>query len=77
MFNLLFLVSYGEINDTTWKFDHSKLENHQSFLKSNDIINLNLKKMYDNNHKLKLCQLIFCLFVVKEIDNFQSLKSEH
>ena len=49
MFNLLFLVSYGEINDTTWKFDHSKLENHQSFLKSNDIINLNLKKMYDNN----------------------------
>ncbi|RGB36386.1 hypothetical protein C1646_758204 [Rhizophagus diaphanus] len=32
-----------------WMFNHSKLENHQGFLKSNDIINLNIKKIYANN----------------------------
>src|SRR5688572_987661 len=31
-----------------WKFNHSKLKNHQGYLKSNDIINLNIKKSYDN-----------------------------
>ncbi|CAB4388965.1 unnamed protein product [Rhizophagus irregularis] len=34
-----------------WKFSHSKfskLKNHQGYLKSNDIINLNIKKSYDN-----------------------------
>ncbi len=30
-----------------WKFNHSKLENHQGYLKSNDIINLSIKR--DNN----------------------------
>ncbi|PKK77022.1 hypothetical protein RhiirC2_844672 [Rhizophagus irregularis] len=32
-----------------WKFNHSKLKNHQGYLKSNDIINLNIKKIYANN----------------------------
>jgi hypothetical protein len=27
-----------------WKFNHSKLENHQRYLKSNDIINLSITK---------------------------------
>jgi hypothetical protein len=26
-----------------WKFKHSKLENHQGYLKSNDIINLSIE----------------------------------
>ncbi|RIA89053.1 hypothetical protein C1645_825421 [Glomus cerebriforme] len=32
-----------------WKFDHSKLQNHQGYLKSNDIINLSINKEYNNN----------------------------
>ncbi|PKC55108.1 hypothetical protein RhiirA1_446910 [Rhizophagus irregularis] len=39
---------YGYWNGD-WMFNHSKLENHQGFLKSNDIINLNIKKIYANN----------------------------
>ncbi|RIA82715.1 hypothetical protein C1645_834944 [Glomus cerebriforme] len=35
--------------DAGWKFSHSKLKNHQEYLKSNDIINLSIKKSYDNN----------------------------
>jgi hypothetical protein len=31
-----------------WKFNRSKLENHQGYLKSNDTINLSIKK-HDNN----------------------------
>ncbi|CAB4411232.1 unnamed protein product [Rhizophagus irregularis] len=33
--------SYFTIN---WKFNHSKLKNHQGYLKSNDIINLSINK---------------------------------
>ncbi|PKY17774.1 hypothetical protein RhiirB3_488884 [Rhizophagus irregularis] len=29
-----------------WKFNHSKLENYNGYLKSNDIINLSIKKTY-------------------------------
>jgi hypothetical protein len=41
-------------NDTywneDWKFNHSKLENHQGYLKSDDIINLSItKEVYDYN----------------------------
>ncbi|RIA82713.1 hypothetical protein C1645_834942 [Glomus cerebriforme] len=36
-------------NDVNWEFNHSKLKNHQGYLKSNDIINLSIKKTYDNN----------------------------
>ncbi|CAB4388906.1 unnamed protein product [Rhizophagus irregularis] len=35
-------------NENLWKFKHSKLENHQGYLKSNDIINLSIAKEYDN-----------------------------
>ncbi|PKY43495.1 hypothetical protein RhiirA4_418306 [Rhizophagus irregularis] len=31
-----------------WKFNHSKLKN-QGYLKSNDIINISIKKIYDND----------------------------
>ncbi|GBC04103.1 hypothetical protein RclHR1_05510004 [Rhizophagus clarus] len=36
-------------NDYTWNFKHSKLENHQGYLKSNNIINLGIKRVYDYN----------------------------
>ncbi|PKY48830.1 hypothetical protein RhiirA4_464533 [Rhizophagus irregularis] len=35
-------------NENLWKFKHSKLENHQGYFKSNDIINLSIAKGYDN-----------------------------
>ena len=31
-------------NYTSWKFNHSRLGNHQGYLKSNDIINIGLLK---------------------------------
>ena len=34
---------------TSWQFNHSKLENHQEYLKSNDTINLFIKNTYNNN----------------------------
>ncbi|RGB30000.1 hypothetical protein C1646_712324 [Rhizophagus diaphanus] len=36
-------------NENLWKFKHSKLENHQGYLKSNDIIILSIIKRYNNN----------------------------
>ncbi|PKC16662.1 hypothetical protein RhiirA5_394195 [Rhizophagus irregularis] len=33
-------------DEIKWNFKHSKLENHQGYLKSNDIINLSIKKTY-------------------------------
>ena len=46
---LLFLVSCNNNKDvlslTSWKFNHSKLENHQGYLKSNDTINLSINKI--------------------------------
>ncbi|GES95078.1 hypothetical protein GLOIN_2v1767340 [Rhizophagus clarus] len=41
-------VNLGKI-ENNWNLKHSKLENHQGYLKSNDIINLSIKKLYDNN----------------------------
>ncbi|CAB4479975.1 unnamed protein product [Rhizophagus irregularis] len=35
--------------DDSWKFNDSELEDHQGYLKSNDIINLSIEKRYDNN----------------------------
>ncbi|GBC45737.2 hypothetical protein GLOIN_2v1767426 [Rhizophagus irregularis DAOM 181602=DAOM 197198] len=32
-----------------WEFNHAKVGNHQEFIKSNDIINLSIKKVHDNN----------------------------
>ncbi|PKY40011.1 hypothetical protein RhiirA4_530036 [Rhizophagus irregularis] len=39
---------YHEYWNENWKFNDSKLENHQGYLKSNDIINLGIKS-YGNN----------------------------
>ncbi|RGB36390.1 hypothetical protein C1646_697437 [Rhizophagus diaphanus] len=41
-----------------WKFNHSKLENYQGYLKSNDIFNLSIKKC-DNNGKIQDDQVEF------------------
>ncbi|RGB31108.1 hypothetical protein C1646_817533 [Rhizophagus diaphanus] len=32
-----------------WEFNHAKVGNHQGFLKSDDIVNLRIKKFYDYN----------------------------
>ena len=42
---------YSDHLGWTWKFNHNKLENHQGYLKPNDIINLrmNIKKNRYNN----------------------------
>ena len=32
--------------DHNWEFNRSKLENHQGYLKSNDIINLSIMNIY-------------------------------
>jgi hypothetical protein len=32
-----------------WEFKHSKLENHQGYLESNDTINLSIRKEYDDD----------------------------
>ena len=37
--------------DEKWKFNHSKLENYQGYLKSNDIINLGINIAKDSKHK--------------------------
>ena len=46
-------MSCGDINDgcwiKDWKFNHGKVGNHQGYLKSNNIINLSIKKMHDNS----------------------------
>ena len=36
-------------NENNWKFNQSKLENHRGYLKSNDVINLSIKRSYDDN----------------------------
>uniref|UniRef100_U9UGQ7 Uncharacterized protein n=1 Tax=Rhizophagus irregularis (strain DAOM 181602 / DAOM 197198 / MUCL 43194) TaxID=747089 RepID=U9UGQ7_RHIID len=54
--------------DDSWKFNDSELEDHQGYLKSNDIINLSIEKRYDNNK--------WCIELIKQhnwtIDNLQS-----
>ncbi|EXX76089.1 hypothetical protein RhiirA5_502349 [Rhizophagus irregularis] len=40
-------------NEISWKFKHSKLEHHQEYLKSNDIINLSIHR-HDNSQNLFL-----------------------
>ncbi|PKY48833.1 hypothetical protein RhiirA4_526115 [Rhizophagus irregularis] len=41
-------------NEISWKFNHSKLENHQGYLMSNDTINLSITIEYDNSQNLFL-----------------------
>ncbi|GBC02570.1 hypothetical protein RclHR1_04690021 [Rhizophagus clarus] len=44
-------VGYDHYWNEDWKFNHSKLENHQGYLKSDDIINLSIKKkLYDRGY---------------------------
>jgi hypothetical protein len=45
----IFIVSCGNNYHTDWKVNHSRLENRQRYLKSNDVVNLSTKKFYDNN----------------------------
>jgi hypothetical protein len=47
-----FLVCCGG-NENSWNFKHSKLENHQGYLKSNDIINLSIIRR-DNSQNIFL-----------------------
>ena len=35
----------------SWKFNHSKLENHQRYLKSNSIINLSINNGYKGQNE--------------------------
>ncbi|CAB4411289.1 unnamed protein product [Rhizophagus irregularis] len=42
-------VSCGNNYHMDWKVNHSRLENRQRYLKSNDVVNLSVKKFYDNN----------------------------
>jgi hypothetical protein len=57
--------------DEKWKFKHSKLENHQGYLKSNDIINLSITKSYDNN-KVEFLRSHDIQFTIGE-DTFQEV----
>jgi hypothetical protein len=57
--------------DEIWKFKHSKLENHQGYLKSNDIINLSIMKSYDNN-KVEFLRSHDIQFAIGD-DNFQEV----
>ncbi|PKK71201.1 hypothetical protein RhiirC2_745101 [Rhizophagus irregularis] len=52
-------INYGKLNCNDinyhsywvkdWEFNHAKVRDNQGFLKSNDIINLRIKKFYDIN----------------------------
>ncbi|GBC02566.1 hypothetical protein RclHR1_04690017 [Rhizophagus clarus] len=43
-------TNFGNTNywNENWNFNHSKLKNQQSYLKSNDIINLSIEKKFDD-----------------------------
>ena len=41
--------SYQQYWNENWKFNDSKLENRQGYLKSNDIINISIEKSYGDN----------------------------
>ena len=52
MYIFLLLVSYsGNVSnaDYNWKFNCRRLQNNHGYLKSNDIINLSIKKSYGND----------------------------
>ena len=55
-----------------WKFNHSKLENHQGYLKSNDIINLSVKKIHDNNSPVEFLRSHDIQFTIGN-DTFQEV----
>ncbi|RGB36383.1 hypothetical protein C1646_697417 [Rhizophagus diaphanus] len=47
-----------DYNMLNWEFNHSKLKNHQGYLKSNDIINLNITKSYVNDGQTKQVEFL-------------------
>ena len=55
-----------------WKFNHSKLENHLGYLKSNDIINLSVKKIHDNNSPVEFLRSHDIQFTIGN-DTFQEV----
>jgi len=55
-----------------WKFNHSKLENHQGYLKSNDIINLSAKKIHDYNSPVEFLRSHDIQFTIGN-DTFQEV----
>lgn len=52
-----------------WKFKHSKLENHQRYLKSNDTINLSIeKKMVELNfYVVMIFNLLLIMTLFKKL----------
>jgi hypothetical protein len=55
-----------------WKFNHSKLENYQGYLKSNDIINLNIKKIYAQDNSVEFLRSHNFQFTIGN-DTFQEI----
>ncbi|PKB98763.1 hypothetical protein RhiirA5_430842 [Rhizophagus irregularis] len=62
-----------------WKFNHGKVKSYQSFLKSYDIINLSIKKFYDNNDNYISNGQVVCLrshdiqFTIGDYDALQEV----
>ncbi|PKY33680.1 hypothetical protein RhiirB3_452786 [Rhizophagus irregularis] len=56
---------------TDWKFNHSKLENHQGYLKSKDIINLSIKKSTKtdklNFYVIMIFNLLLGIILIKKV----------
>ncbi|CAB4411508.1 unnamed protein product [Rhizophagus irregularis] len=46
-------------NECTWNFKHSKLENYEGYIKSNDIVNLSIKKSCNINGPIQDGQVEF------------------
>ncbi|PKY17823.1 hypothetical protein RhiirB3_404763 [Rhizophagus irregularis] len=46
-------------DDYIWNFKHSKLENYEGYLKSNDIVNLSIKKSHNINGRIQDGQVEF------------------
>ncbi|CAB4411290.1 unnamed protein product [Rhizophagus irregularis] len=63
-------------DENKWNFKHSKLENHQGFLRSNDIINLSIKKKYDiyglSNGRVEFLRSFNVPFTIRD-DTFQEV----
>ncbi|GBC02563.1 hypothetical protein RclHR1_04690014 [Rhizophagus clarus] len=70
--------SYRILWEENWKFNYSKLANHQGHLKSNDIINLSIKKTtddigyYTQNGQIEFLRSHDIKFTVKN-DTFQEV----
>ncbi|GBC04101.1 hypothetical protein RclHR1_05510002 [Rhizophagus clarus] len=52
-------VSCENDNEINWKLIHSRMENNQGYLKSNDVVNISIKKSYDINGPIQDGQVEF------------------